>query len=157
MSLIKWNSNQFFPEISNPRFSNWVNNFFEDDWFAKGSQLPAVNVKDNENDYQIEVAAPGLNKEDFKLSLDHNVLTIASEKKTENVEESTEKDQGKGQEKVKYTRREFSYQSFSRSFTLPKDVKQNEISANYENGVLNIIVPKQDTTKETGSKTINIL
>jgi len=152
MSLIKWNSNQFFPEISNPRFSNWVNNFFEDDWFTKGSQLPAVNVKDNENDYQIEVAAPGLSKEDFKLSLDHNVLTIASEKKTENVEGS----QGKDQEKSKYTRREFSYQSFRRSFTLPKDVKQNEISASYENGVLNIVVPKQDTTKETGSKTINI-
>ncbi|OJJ16400.1 hypothetical protein BKI52_34495 [marine bacterium AO1-C] len=152
MSLIKWNSNQFFPEISHPRFSNWVNNFFEDDWFAKGSQLPAVNVKDNEGDYQIEVAAPGLNKEDFKLSLDNNILTIASEKKTENVEESQEKDEKKG----KYTRQEFSYQSFLRSFTLPKDVKQGEISASYENGVLNIVVPKQDVAKETGSKTINI-
>lgn len=109
MSLIQWNRHQFLPE-----FSNVLNNFLDDDWFGKGSQIPAVNVKDNANDYQIEVAAPGLTKEDFKVALDHNVLTVSSEKKTENVEAS--------EEKSKYTRREFSYQSFSRSFTLPKGV-----------------------------------
>lgn len=155
---MKWNRNQFFPEFANAGISNLMNNFFEDDWFGKSSQLPAVNVKDNENDYQIEVAAPGLNKEDFKLSLDNNVLTVASEKKTENMEESKDGETLKeGKEKVKYTRREFSYQSFKRSFTLPKHVKQDEISANYENGVLNILVPKQVIAKENGAKTINIL
>lgn len=143
MSLIQWNRHQFLPE-----FSNVLNNFLDDDWFGKGSQIPAVNVKDNANDYQIEVAAPGLTKEDFKVALDHNVLTVSSEKKTENVEAS--------EEKSKYTRREFSYQSFSRSFTLPKGVEQDKISANYENGVLNITVPKQEATKEKGAKTINI-
>lgn len=147
MSLIQWNKNQFFPEIS-----SFVNHFIDDDWFAKSSQLPAVNVKDNEHNYQIEVAAPGLNKEDFKLSLDKRVLTIASDKETENVAPSPEDKP----DKTKYTRREFSYQSFRRSFTLPKDVKQDEISANYENGVLNITVPKQEIAQDTGAKTISI-
>lgn len=143
MSLIQWNRHQFLPE-----FSNVLNNFLDDDWLGKGSQMPAVNIKDNLNEYQIEVAAPGFTKEDFKVALNHNVLTVSSEKKTENVEDS--------KEKGKYTRREFSYQSFSRSFTLPKGVEQGNISANYENGILNITVPKQEASKEKGIKTINV-
>ncbi|WP_299455798.1 Hsp20/alpha crystallin family protein [uncultured Microscilla sp.] len=147
MSLIKWNRDQFLPD-----FTNVLNELFEDDFFSKGKYMPAVNIKDNTDDYHIEVAAPGLDKGDFKISLDDDVLTISSEKKSEHVENS-EEPQG---DKPTYTRREFSYQSFSRSFTLPKSVKHDDISANYNNGVLSIVVPKEEASKEGEVKTIDI-
>ncbi|EAY29550.1 Hsp20/alpha crystallin family protein [Microscilla marina] len=147
MSLIKWNRDQFLPD-----FTNVLNELFDDDFFSKGKYMPAVNIKDNTDDYHIEVAAPGLDKGDFKISLDDDVLTISSEKKSEHVENS-EESQG---DKPTYTRREFSYQSFSRSFTLPKSVKHDDISANYNNGVLSIVVPKEEASKEGEVKTIDI-
>lgn len=147
MSLIKWNRDQFLPD-----FTNVLNELFDDDFFSKGKYMPAVNIKDNLNDYQIEVAAPGLEKGDFKISLDDDVLTISAEKKAEKVENSDENKESK----PTYTRREFSYQSFSRSFTLPKSVKHDEIEANYKNGVLSIVVPKEEAAKDNGIKTIDI-
>ncbi len=109
--------------------------------------LPAVNVKENDNEYQIDVAAPGLKKDDFKVDYDNGRLTISSEKKHENEE----KDEGK------VTRREFSYQSFQRSFTVAENVVNAEkINASYENGILHIHLPKREEVKPKPAKKIEI-
>ncbi|MES2520314.1 MAG: Hsp20/alpha crystallin family protein [Bacteroidota bacterium] len=100
------------------------------------NNIPAVNVKENENGFQIEVAAPGLKKEDFKLSLHENRLTISA-KQEENKEENKEK----------YTRQEFNYTSFQRTFTLPKNVDGDKIEATYTDGVLHVGLPKKEEIK----------
>lgn len=147
MSLILKNHNHFLPT-----FSNVFNHLFDDNCLPKDSQFPAVNIKDETDSYQIEVAAPGLNKADFKVALDKEVLTISAEKKTESSEGS-EDVKNTEKSKTKYTRREFNYQTLSRSFTLPKNIKQDEISATYTNGVLYVTVPKKE---EQGAKNIHI-
>ena len=123
------------------------NSFFDDfitkDLFDFGTPkftkseftMPSVNVKEQDNGFEIHVAAPGIKKEDLKINLDRNVLTIASESKTENEE----KDEQGG-----FTRREFNYSSFSRSFTLPEMVEPERIEASYEDGILKIMVPKKE-------------
>jgi len=147
------------PRLSNSEYSSFpslLDKFFEGnmmDWntrnFAESnSTLPAVNVKENNNEYLIEVAAPGLNKNDFKLNYDNGRLTISSEK-SENVED-------KDGEAI--TRREFSYQSFQRSFTVPERVVNAEkISAKYNNGILVVTLPKRDEVKPKPAKEIKIL
>jgi len=100
------------------------------------SNVPAVNVHENENGYTLEVAAPGLQKEYFHVHLDGRVLTISAEQKEETKEENG-----------KWTRREFSYISFKRSFTLPENVKADGIEARYENGILSVSVPKAEEVK----------
>jgi HSP20 family protein len=100
------------------------------------NNIPAVNVKENENAFQIEVAAPGLKKEDFKLSLHENRLTISA-KQEENKEEKTEK----------YSRQEFNYSSFQRTFTLPKNVDGEKIDASYTDGILHVGLPKKEELK----------
>ena len=92
---------------------------------------PAVNVKETEEAFEVSLAAPGLNKEDFKLSVEDDRLSIRAEQEGKN-EESNER----------YTRKEFSFQSFSRSFLLPENVNSNDISASYENGILKVQLPK---------------
>lgn len=136
------------------------NRFFFDDFFGKDifdfnpnhlvKSTPSVNVKENENEFTLEVAAPGLQKEDFKVELNENVLSISSEKKTE----TTEND-----EQTKFTRREFSYSSFKRSFTLDEEsVDAENIVAKYENGILNVHIPKKVKAEEVKkAKTISIL
>ena len=121
--LVKRSDFPFFPTL--------VDDIFRD--FSKtNSTLPAVNIKEDENSFSVEVAVPGLAKEDIKINVENNVLTISSEKKVEN-EEINEN----------YTRKEYSYQSFKRSFNLPKDIVDSEaIAANYNNGELIITVPK---------------
>jgi len=107
--------------------------------------LPAVNIIEGREDYRIEVAAPGLNKEDFKVSLENNVLTVSSEKE-ENQEEKDEK----------VMCREFSYYSFSRSFTLPMTVNSEKIRATHKEGILQVIIPKKEEAKEKPSREIKI-
>lgn len=145
MSLIKWNSNDLFPSIE----SIW-DNFFNRDFFSKGldlgTKVPAINTKETDDSFQVEVAVPGMKKEDFKIDLDNNILTISSEKK----EEKEEKD-GK-----KITRREFSYSSFQRSFQLPDNVKEEEISAEYTDGLLKLSIPKTESKKVENKKQIEI-
>ena len=97
---------------------------------------PSVNVLETKDGFKIELAAPGLSKEDFKINVEKNVLTISSSK--EHKEESTE---------GKYKRREFSYASFKRSFNLPEVVDKDAIAAAYENGVLNVTLPKVEAAK----------
>ena len=109
--------------------------------------LPAVNVKENDNEFQIDVAAPGLKKQDFNVSYDNGRLTISSEKKNEKEEKKGEK----------VTRREFSYQSFQRSFTVAENVVDaTKIKANYEEGILHITLPKREEVKPKPARQIAI-
>jgi HSP20 family protein len=108
--------------------------------------IPAVNVKEDENKYSIEVAAPGMKKDDFDVKLENDMLTISSERK----EEKDDSDEG-------FTRKEFSYQSFQRSFTLPEGhILTDKISAKYNDGILYIELPKRDEVKPQPAKTIKI-
>lgn len=144
MTLIK-RSNSLFPTF-------W-NDFFENDLFnlpsisETGLTVPAVNIKETENEFEIELAAPGMKKEDFKINLDHNLLTISSEHKSENESKD---------EKGNYTRREFNYQSFSRAFTLPETVNADKIDASYKDGVLKIHLPKKEEAKPKPVKLIEV-
>jgi len=133
-------------------FFSDVDRFFENDLFRMPAQLgrqfmrnmPATNIRENEKDYTIEVAAPGMAKDDFNIDVDEGMLTISSQK-----EEDTTKEENN------YTRREYNYSSFSRSFRLPESVNPEEIKARYEEGVLKISVPKREE-QNTQRKRVNI-
>lgn len=99
-------------------------NLFDRSVFRRDS-LPAVNIKENENSFEVEVAAPGYQKQDFKIDIQNGVLHISAETKEEEAEESEN-----------YTRKEFSYSSFNRSFSLPENVKEENVTAKYDNGLL---------------------
>lgn len=143
MSLVKWKKeNELYPSL-------W--SFFDDFWgkdlfngIQTGTSMPAVNISEGDAYFEIEVAAPGLKKEDFKVSLDFNILTISAEQKEEKEEK-----EGKT---VK--RREFSFTSFTRSFTLPDSVKAENIEAAYEDGVLKLVLPKKEKSKKALPKEI---
>lgn len=112
------------------------NRLMEDFWnpttlFDGGNALPAVNIKETEKSFDIELAAPGFEKQDFKVDVDNGVLNISAETKKEDEEKNNQ-----------YTRREFSYSSFNRSFSLPQQIKEDDIKAKYENGVLKISLEK---------------
>lgn len=143
-------SNKMFPSF--PRFfddflggdlMDWGNSNFAD----IDTTLPAINVKENDNEYKLEVAAPGMKKDDFQLDYENGRLTISSERK----------DQKEMKEGEKLTRREFSYQTFQRSFTVPEElVNADEISAKYEDGILYVILPKREEIKPKPPKHIAI-
>lgn len=121
------------------------NDFFDNNWMLKANATaPAINVIENEKDYTVEIAAPGMTKEDFKITIDKdNNLSIEMEKKNETKEES--------KDKKKYLRREFSYSKFEQSILLPENVDKDKISAKMDNGVLSIEIPKtkgNDTDKQ---------
>lgn len=108
-------------------------------------KVPSANITESEKDYKIEVAAPGLDKKDFKIELENKVLSISSEKEQEKEEESKN-----------YKRREFSYSCFSRSFQLPEDVLADKIDAKYENGILKLSVPKKEVSVSKPKKAIKV-
>jgi len=148
MTLMK-RTNSYYPS-----FENFFDNFFGNnlmDWSNSNfsdtnTTLPAVNVKETDETYEIEVAAPGMEKKDFKINLDNDVLTISSERKDEKKEKTG-----------KYSRREFSYQSFQRSFTIPSNIVEgNEIKAKYGDGILTITLPKKEEAKPQPPKEIKI-
>ncbi|MGJ1382685.1 Hsp20/alpha crystallin family protein [Sphingobacterium siyangense] len=149
MNLIKRNGNllegfqrTFFDDFFGRELFNWENNNFS----TTSTTLPSVNIKETTDTYEVEVAAPGLEKNDFKVTLDGNLLTISSEKENQQVSEQQN-----------FTRREFSYQSFQRSFQLPKNVVDEEnISARYENGLLLLSIPKKEEAKQKPPKLIEI-
>lgn len=125
--------------------------FFDLDFFGdrssnQRSQLPAVNIGEDEKGYHVEVVAPGFKKDSFKINMDDDLLTISAEQKQENSE---------GGEGKQYSRREYSYGSFTRSFQLPENVQGEAINAKYEDGVLKITIPKMEEKAKT-SKQINI-
>ena len=139
--------------------SKSVNNFFDDfltkdlfDWtdrnFATlGSNLPSVNLKETDTQLEVELAAPGMKREDFKVEIDNNMLMISSEKEEEK-EEKNKKDN--------YVRKEFNYQSFYRSFYLPDTVDENKIEANYKDGILKVVIAKKPGNEKKSMKTIPI-
>lgn len=132
-----WNSNPF-----NQFFSPELQSLFGSDF---QSQTPGVNIIEDEKSFTIEMAAPGLAKEDFKIDLNKEVLTISADKK---VEDETKK--------PNYLKREFSYYSFKRNFRVSEKVETADIKASYENGVLKVILPKKENNNDETSKTIAI-
>ena len=129
MPIRKYNNQNWLPSI--------FNDFFDNDWMVKANATaPAINVIENEKDYKVEVAAPGMTKEDFNIHLgENNELVITMEKKNETKEED--------KENKKYLRREFSYSKFQQAFVLPEDVEKDKISATVTDGVLTIELPKR--------------
>lgn len=149
-TLVRTNGSLF------PTMPSLLNDFFADDWLdsslanwkSSGTTLPAVNVRETNDDFRIEVAAPGMKRDDFKVQLDNNVLTISSQR--ENSHEEKDSDGN-------YTRREFSYQSFQRSFALPEDkVEGDKIAARYVDGILQVTVPKREEAKVKPARQISV-
>lgn len=128
MNLVRFNRHPFYP--------GWINenNFFNQN--SENQNIPAVNIKEEEKSFLLELAAPGLKKEDFKINVEKNLLTISSEVKSE-TEEKTEN----------YTRKEFGFSSFSRSFKISDNILVDDISANYEDGILKVNLPKNVDAK----------
>lgn len=144
MTLIKWRGiNDALPST----FSNWIEDFFNETSLPRWAGLsarPAVNIRETDKSFVLEVAAPGYRKEDFRVSVENDLLTISCEQ--ENKVEESEKN---------YTRREFSYSSFSRSFTLPESVNADNIKGNYNNGILTIELPKKPEAAKV-KKTVKV-
>ena len=145
MSLVRYNPfatksvSNFFDDV----FNRGITDFFGSDF---STNMPSVNVVETEKNYRVEVAAPGLEKEDFEVSVDNGFLNISAKK--EHQDEVKEGD--------KYMRREFNFSSFTRSFQLPETVNAEDIAANYENGVLKITLPKKEEAKIEAAKVIEI-
>lgn len=140
-------TNMFLPSFWDNFLSKDLMDWGSSNFSTTDTTLPAVNVKESDESFEIEVAAPGMNKEDFKVNLENNVLSISSEKREERKDE----------EKGRYTRREFSYQSFQRSFTIPENlVEGDKIAAKYCDGVLCIHLPKKEELKPKPAREIQI-
>lgn len=132
MALVKFRTRDTF---MNP-FENILNDFFEGEFLpmrrnVNFGSIPAANIQETESSFLVELAAPGMTKEDFKIELDENLLTIRSENETEKEEKDG-----------KFTKREFNYSSFVRSFRLPEEVDAEKISASYAEGILKLEIPK---------------
>jgi HSP20 family protein len=136
MTLVKFNNGH--RSAVNPFFSDVFQSLLNDSQVSDRliNKTPAVNIAETENQFEIELAAPGLSKEDFKINLDKNVLSVSADKKVENVEE------GK-----KYSKKEYAYNSFVRSFTLPETADQSKIEAEYVDGILKLNVAKKEEAK----------
>jgi HSP20 family protein len=146
MSLIKRNEANWLPSA--------LDDMFKADWLGGttnvnsiGTSIPAVNIQESDENFLVAVAAPGKAREDFKIELDNDVLTISSEEKKEN--ETSEKN-------GRFTRKEFSYSTFKRAFSLPDTVDNEKISASYDNGVLEINLPKREEAKVQPKRMIEI-
>jgi HSP20 family protein len=128
---------EFFPSVFEDFFKPWNEMSGINGLWGKTLTMPAVNIKEDKDAFRICVAAPGLEKKDFNIDVDGNMLTISSEKE----EKKEEKDE-------RHTRREYNYSSFSRSFTLPDAVITDKIEAIYESGELKVILPKKEEAKK---------
>jgi HSP20 family protein len=118
--------------------------FFNSPWL-RGQNLPAVNIKENDKNFEVEMAAPGFDKKDIQIALDEGLLTISAEKKEENEKKED-----------RYTRREFGYTHFSRSFNVPGSVTEDDIQASYENGVLRLMINKKPEPESKPRRSIEI-
>lgn len=150
MSIIKRNNTfpgmtmtSLFDDLFSRDLINWgLNNHS-----VTNTTIPAVNIRETKDSFDVELAAPGMRKEDFKVELDGNQLTISSERRVE--DESFDEH--------RYSKREFSYQSFQRTFQLPKDVVDaDKIKAYYENGILQLVIPKKEEAKQKPPRMIQI-
>lgn len=125
-------------------FQPW-NEWFLDGTANKALTLPRVNIIEDDASYNLSIAAPGLHKKDFKIDLDGNLLTV-----------SAQKEESKEEKEQSYTRREYNFSSFSRSFTLPEEVMQDKINATYDGGILKLMLPKNEKALKNGQKTIPV-
>ncbi|MEO8961036.1 MAG: Hsp20/alpha crystallin family protein [Ginsengibacter sp.] len=125
------------PFLFDDFFNGPLNDWFNGGLQAKMTSVPMVNISERKDDYLVSIAAPGLKKEDFKIDVEGNRLSISSEKEETREEEEEEK----------YTRNEYNYSSFERSFTLPDEVNKEKIDARYKNGVLEVVLPKKRSEK----------
>ncbi|GAA4239123.1 Hsp20/alpha crystallin family protein [Postechiella marina] len=146
-SLANTNSNANFPTLSNlldDIFNRDLPSVFNSN-FNTGITLPKVNIKETADAFIVEMAVPGLKKSDFQINLDNQVLSISTQTKEENEQ--------KGEN---YTRREFGYSSFKRTFNLPESVNDEKINATYLEGILSILLPKKDEAKQKPARSIEI-
>ena len=143
MTLLRRTNSEF------PAFTNWFEDIFGNIETGintnKNSTMPSVNIAEEDDTFKIEFAVPGMEKSEFNINLDNNILTVKSEKEEEN--EKANKN---------FTRKEFSYSSFQRSFTLPDSVNGDEIKAEYENGILQIEIPKKEEAKVKPQREIEV-
>lgn len=142
MSLVRFSNSH--PSVFDTLLEN---NWFEGEnrnYATTNTTLPSVNIKESSEDFEVEVAAPGFGKNDFRIELNRNLLTISSDKQLENKIEK------------QFTHKEFNYQSFSRSFTLPNTVESEKIEAKYENGILKVVIPKKEEAKPKPVRMITI-
>ncbi len=150
MSLIKFNNRQrLFPSWTNEGLKNFLSSddFFNNDFFEEDSLMPAMNVKEHDEDFEIEFAAPGFNKKDFEVTIDDNILNVCGEKKHEAEEKEED-----------FTRKEFSYNSFKRSITLPKSVNTDqEVKATYKDGILKLNLLKKEEAKAQQPKKVEVI
>ena len=127
----------------------YMSNLFDDDFFPvlhnRTSSMPAVNIKEDDKYYSLELAVPGIEKSDLKIDINEDVLTISSESKQETEEN-----------RDGYKRKEFSYSSFCRSFYIPENVNKDKIEANYKDGILTVGLPKQEEDKSKITRQIDI-
>ena len=131
------------PSILEDVMKPW-NEWMDEKW-PFSTQTPAVNVKETAKNYEITLAAPGLQKDDFKIDVNGSMITI-----------SAEKDEKKEENDESFTRREYSYSAFSRSFGLPEDIIQEKIDANYVNGELKLLLPKKEEARKTIHQKISV-
>ncbi len=141
MSLVRRNSS-FFP--------SFLDDMARPDWFGGlehlGDSVPAVNIKEQDKAFTLELAVPGMKKEDFKVEIDKDVLTVSAEISSES----------KPEENTVYSRREFKYASFKRVFTLPKAVDKDEVNASYTDGVLSLTLPKVEAALPAPKRLVEI-
>ncbi len=135
-----------------PTWSSWMDELLNNDLpsvfqsnFNSGMSLPKVNISEKDDAYTVEMAAPGMKKDDFHIEIDNQVLTISSEEKNE-----------RETQEANYTRREFGYSSFKRSFTLPESVDDAKIEAKYSEGILTLSLPKREEAKKKPARSIKI-
>lgn len=143
MNLIKRGNSFDFPLF--------MDDFLKPDWFGGQNQvmqnLPSVNIEDLDTEFRIDVAVPGMNREDFSIEIDNNQLTISSKSNSEKEEKF---------ENGNFTRREFNFTAFKRVFTLPRSVNIDKINANYENGLLKVTLPKKEEALPKPKRLIEI-
>jgi HSP20 family protein len=124
-------------------WNEWLE--FESPFITRMLTVPAVNISETNHEYTISVAAPGMKKEDFDINLEGNALIVRCEKESKTEEKET-----------RYTRKEYNYSSFSRSFTLPEEVSRENIQASYTDGLLSVTLPKKEEAKRISTKSISI-
>ena len=137
-------ANERIPMMFDDFFKPW-NDWFDGGLTGRTIHMPAVNIEELKDHYAILLAVPGMKKDDFKIDVDGNLLTISSEKE-ENIEEKDKR----------FTRREYSYSSFSRTFTLPEEIVKDKIEAKYENGVLTVALPRKEDSFKLMTKQIEV-
>ena len=150
MTLVKWqrpsaNGHKNNQLIYNSPLSELFDNFFREHLLTNeyAQFVPAVNVSEEEKKYFVELSAPGFEKNDFKIELNDGVLTVSGKHQAE--KEIKEK---------AFTRKEFNYGAFQRSFSLPEEINETEIEAKYENGILKVVLPKKEESKKTSKEII---